>query len=101
MHVSRFLAISRNYLFGEYEMRILIKSNGESSKIETPLLMEQICGLLGAKYLDCRHIEDRHILYFDNAASIKNMPTNEQASRLTGEKICGDVAVFPMEDYGD
>lgn len=85
--------------------RKLITHDGCGQSFSTPLTMQQIKGKLSASSLVAITL-DSLIMFCDDAATIKDLPVNEDAMEfarqcgwLSTNKICGNVLVVPDTDF--
>jgi hypothetical protein len=89
-------------------MRKLLRADGQERELHGPLSMRQIRELMGAVGLDTVMLADRvHVMLVDDLGHMKNLPINEEATKLYWEKcgrpvdhvIRGDAVVVPDEDF--
>lgn len=85
--------------------RKLIGYDGCEQPFCTRLSIQQVKNKLSASSLEVINL-DSHIMFLDDAASIKQLPVNEDAMALARElgwlntaDICGNVLVAPDVDY--
>ena len=85
--------------------RKLIGHDGCEQSFCTKLSIQQIKGKLSASSLQALSL-DTLIMFWDDAATIKELPVNEDAMEfarqcgwLSTDKICGNVLVVPETDF--